>query len=77
MGCGCADRMRKYVLPTVGYTRTGSLWVHPTREPIPDAEVESHHSRLTLEIVKDEMEERARVGRERAKGLFRRLNPSS
>lgn len=66
MGCGCADRMRKYVLPKVGYTKKGDLWIHPTRDPIHESEVESHHSRLTLEIMQ-------KVGKERAARLAKRL----
>lgn len=49
MGCGCADRMRKHVLPLAGYEyaveRVG--WTRDT-EFISDAEVEKHHTKLVL-----------------------------
>lgn len=45
--------MRKYVLPTMGYSLTEGLWVHPSRKSISDEEVEKHHSRLTLEIARE------------------------
>lgn len=65
MGCNCANRMRKYVLPLLGYEpdlmRFG--WVHKkTGEFIADTEIEAHHTRLT-----------AQLGLKRAKGLFTRF----
>lgn len=50
MACGCAERMRTYVLPATGYKLEGDEWVHPTHPPIPDADVEDHHTKLTAQI---------------------------
>jgi len=68
MGCGCAGRMREIVLPRTGYTLKNGQWTHPTREPIPDTEVESSHSRLTLEILQMEGRDRAAKLREKLSG---------
>ena len=49
MGCGCAERMRKHVLPLAGYEYKSeqSVWVKGP-EFILDAEVEKHHTKLVL-----------------------------
>ena len=60
--------MRKYVLPTMGYSLTEGLWVHPSRKSILDEEVEKHHSRLSLEILKLEGKDRAAQLRDRLSG---------
>jgi hypothetical protein len=49
MGCGCADRMRRQILPRAGYVRVDKDWLNPkTKDRIPDVEVEAHHARLML-----------------------------
>ena len=50
MGCGCAARMRKYIMPAAGYTLVEVTWTHPTWDPILDTDVEQHHTRLTLKV---------------------------
>lgn len=56
MSCGCGERMRKYILPFAGYTFVDGNWVNLSEENedlriIPDAEVNKHHSRLTVKIM--------------------------
>lgn len=54
MGCGCANRMRKYVLPTMRYELEDGMWTNEeTGDVIPDAEVEEHYTRLTARIMGD------------------------
>lgn len=60
--------MRKYVLPGAGYKLEGGEWRHATREPIPDAEVESRYSRLTIEVARLEGRDRALRLRDRLRG---------
>jgi len=58
MSCGCAGRMRAYVLPRFGYQyeRIGERWVHPSEPPIPDAEVGLHYTRVMMVLVAREGE---------------------
>ena len=57
MGCRCAERMRKHVLPPLGfaYDPETACWANPAfpapnLRSIPDAEVAAHHLRLTVEL---------------------------
>ena len=52
MACGCADRMRKYILQQAGYTYNISMetWEHDTEPTILDEDIEDHHTRLTAQI---------------------------
>lgn len=58
MGCGCAERMRKYILPRFGYVfdEVAKTW---TNNDIPeedlrvinDTSVAAYHTRLTIQIL--------------------------
>ncbi len=63
MSCGCASRMRKYVLPFFGYELNDGMWLRPGMQGIPDTEVADHYSRLTAQIV-------AEFGARKLKELF-------
>ena len=51
MSCGCAARMRRFVLPKMGYEIIGEWWLHKTEPPISNAEVEVHYTRLMTRLV--------------------------
>lgn len=53
MSCGCAGRMRKYVLPFFGYELdvNEGVWRRAGAPGIPDNEVSEHYTRLIAEIV--------------------------
>lgn len=54
MGCGCADRMRKWVLPRLGFFYWEGLWINDSGddlEIIQDEEVEKHNAMLTARLV--------------------------
>lgn len=51
MACGCARRMREWVLPFFGYILKNEVWYRSNAPNIPDAEVEEHYSWLTARIV--------------------------
>lgn len=48
MSCGCAKRMREYVLPEAGFNLQGDRWVGPEGAEVLDSEVEEHHTKLML-----------------------------
>ena len=51
MACGCAERMRNYVLPHTGFVRDGDRWTNAqTGESIADSDIDHHHTRLTAQI---------------------------
>lgn len=54
MACGCASRMRTYVLPLAGYVELAGVWVNPKMpddlQVIGDDDVAKHHGRLTARI---------------------------
>ena len=52
MACGCADRMRKHILPRTGYSYNVLLnrWDHDTESSINDEDIADHHTRLTAQI---------------------------
>jgi len=54
MGCGCAERMRNYVLPHTGYKATDLgdriVWIGPDGDEIDDRDIDHHHTRLTAQI---------------------------
>ena len=51
MSCGCAERMRNYVLPHTGFVQDGDDWTNTqTGEVIADSDIDHHHTRLTLQI---------------------------
>lgn len=80
MGCACADRMRKYVLPEAGYIldHVKRQWVDPTDgDIINDEDVEDHHTRLTVKrnkLRKAAIRVAARKGHARAAGLLDKLS---
>ena len=56
MSCGCAERMRKYILPFAGYVYMDGIWINYSEideelRNIPDGEVNKYHSRLTVKIM--------------------------
>lgn len=62
MSCGCAGRMREYVLPSLGFVKQGDVWMNPmfpepSLQRVLDSEVELHHlaltSRMTLVWTKE------------------------
>lgn len=62
MSCGCADRMRKYVLPSLGFTLQNNEWINDdfpesSLRHIKDEDVDLHHlsltSRMVMEMSKD------------------------
>lgn len=70
MCAGCANRMRDYVLPRLGYRLEGTDWVYegfpdPQLQRVPDRDVEQHHLGLTARML-------VAVGRRRWRAL--RLN---
>jgi len=57
MGCGCAERMRKYILPRFGYVfdEAAKTWINndiseEDLRVINDASVAAYHTRLTIQI---------------------------
>lgn len=57
MSCGCANRMRQYVLPGLGFVldEPSQTWLNPTfpddtLQSIPDADIKKHHLKLTVEL---------------------------
>ena len=57
MSCGCAGRMRKYILPRFGYRQDGDQWVHDTEPAIPDTEIGLHYTAIMVQLVKREGEQ--------------------
>ena len=57
MGCNCANRMRKYVLPALDFVfhEDTQTWENPEfphthLRLLPDAQIENHYTRLTAEL---------------------------
>lgn len=55
MACGCANRMRKYILPTMGYTLQEGVWKNSDignvdLQDIPDEEIGKYYTELTARI---------------------------
>lgn len=56
MACGCASRMRRYILPWAGFQKEGDFWINE-RFPnvdlrvIKDSDVEQHHAALTTHLI--------------------------
>jgi hypothetical protein len=56
MACGCAERMRHYVLPWLGFALVGTVWENsafpePSLRAVPDEDVEAHHTALTARMM--------------------------
>jgi len=53
MSCGCAARMRQYILPALGYELWEDRWAHPdgTMPTVSEDDVEHYYSRLTAQLV--------------------------
>lgn len=81
MGCGCAERMREHVLPEAGYVRVGDVWIDESDgDRIPDADVEAHHTRLTIKrnkLRKAATRVALRKGRKTAEALMNKLQGGS
>lgn len=76
MGCGCAKRMRDHVLPEAGYRLVDGAWIDDSGDSIPDAEVEAHHTRLTVKrnkLRKAAARVAIRKGQQTAEALMDRL----
>lgn len=67
MACGCATRMRKYVLPHFGYTLCNDVWQRPGSQDIFNSEIADHYSQVAAKLV-------AEFGMEKCRQLARRLH---
>ena len=57
MGCGCAARMRKYILPRLGYKLIEDFWVNVrmkqrSLQRIPDTDITKYHRKLVAVLAR-------------------------